>query len=110
MAAGQQIGVSICYEDVFGEEIIDAFPEANLLVNISNDAWFGDSFAPHQHLQMTRMRSLETGRYMLRATNTGISAIINEKGKILLQSPQFKPHALSGRVELFQFLFFQFCY
>jgi len=102
MAAGQQIGVSICYEDAFGEEIIDALPEANLLVNISNDAWFGDSFAPHQHLQMARMRSLETGRYMLRATNTGISAIINEKGKILLQSPQFKPHALSGTVELFE--------
>jgi apolipoprotein N-acyltransferase len=102
VAAGQQIGVSICYEDAFGEEIIDAFPEASLLVNISNDAWFGDSFAPHQHLQMARMRSLETGRYMLRATNTGISAIINEKGKILLQSPQFKPHALSGKVALFE--------
>lgn len=101
LAAGQQIGVSICYEDVFGEEVIDALPEANLLVNISNDAWFGDSFAPHQHLQMARMRAIETGRYMLRATNTGISAIINEKGKILLQSPQFKPHALSGKVELF---------
>jgi len=100
-AAGEQIGLSICYEDVFGEEVIGAMPEASLLVNISNDAWFGDSFAPHQHLQMARMRSLETGRYMLRATNTGISAIIDEKGKIISQSPQFVPHALKGRVHTF---------
>lgn len=101
-AAGHNIGVSICYEDVFGEEVIDALPEANVLVNISNDAWFGDSMAPHQHLQMARMRSLETGRFMLRSTNTGISAIINEKGKILSRSPQFKPHAMSGDIKLFE--------
>ena len=101
-AAGQIIGVSICYEDVFGEEIIDALPEANLLVNISNDAWFGDSLAPHQHLQMAAMRALETGRYMIRVTNTGISAIINHKGNILSRSPQFEPHAYSGKIELFE--------
>lgn len=100
-AAGQNIGVSICYEDVFGEEVIDALPEANVLVNISNDAWFGDSMAPHQHLQMARMRSLETGRFMLRSTNTGISAIINEKGKVLSRSPQFKPHGMSADIKLF---------
>ena len=100
-AAGQNIGVSICYEDVFGEEVIDALPEASVLVNISNDAWFGDSMAPHQHLQMARLRALETGRFMLRSTNTGISAIINEKGKILSRSPQFKPHTLSANIKLF---------
>jgi apolipoprotein N-acyltransferase len=96
------IGVSICYEDTFGEEVIRALPEAGVLVNVSNDAWFGDSLAPHQHLQMARMRALEGGRYMLRATNTGISAIINEKGKIINQSPQFKPAALSAQITLFQ--------
>ena len=96
------LGISICYEDTFGEEVIKALPEATLLVNVSNDAWFGDSLAPHQHLQMARMRALESGRYMLRATNTGISAIIDEKGKIVKQSPQFKATALSAQVSLFK--------
>jgi len=101
-AANEIIGVSICYEDVFGEEIISALPDATLLVNISNDAWFGDSIAPHQHLQMARMRALETGRYMLRATNTGVSAIINEKGDITASSPQFTPHVTSDKVKTFE--------
>ena len=101
-AANEIIGVSICYEDVFGEEIISALPDATLLVNISNDAWFGDSIAPHQHLQMARMRALETGRYMLRATNTGVSAIINEKGNITTSSPQFIPHVTSDKVKSFE--------
>jgi apolipoprotein N-acyltransferase len=100
-AAGIPIGVSICYEDVFGEEVIDAFPDAKLLVNTSNDAWFGDSLAPHQHLQMARMRAIETGRYLLRATNTGISAIIDEKGNIISSSRQFMPDAISESVRLF---------
>jgi apolipoprotein N-acyltransferase len=99
---GMSIGVSICYEDTFGEEVIKALPEASVLVNVSNDAWFGDSLAPHQHLQMARMRALESGRYMLRATNTGISAVIDEKGKIVVRSPQFKPRALSARITLFE--------
>jgi len=101
-AVDEIIGVSICYEDVFGEEVIAALPEATILVNISNDAWFGDSIAPHQHLQMARMRSLETGRYMLRSTNTGVSAIINEKGFITASSPQFVPHVTSDNVKTFE--------
>ena len=96
------IGISICYEDTFGEEVIRALPEADILVNVSNDAWFGDSLAPHQHLQMARMRALESGRYLLRATNTGITAIIDEKGRILERSTQFKAEALSATVKLFQ--------
>lgn len=87
-------GMSICYEDGYGSEVRRALPEANLLINVSNDAWFGDSLAPHQHLQISRMRALENGRYLLRSTNTGISAVINHKGKIVSQSPQFEPHAL----------------
>ena len=101
-AAGETIGVSICYEDVFGEEVIAALPEATILINISNDAWFGDSIAPHQHLQMARMRALETGRYMLRSTNTGVSAIINEKGVITASSPQFVPHVTSDNAKTFE--------
>lgn len=96
------LGMSICYEDTFGEEVIKALPEANVLVNVSNDAWFGDSLAPHQHLQMARMRALESGRYMIRATNTGVSAIINEKGEIVKQSPQFIATALTAQISLFE--------
>ena len=100
-AAGENIGVSICYEDTFGEEVITALPEATLLVNISNDAWFGDSLAPHQHLQIARMRALESGRYMLRSTNTGISAIINEKGIIIARSPQFIAGVTTATIKTF---------
>ena len=96
------IGVTICYEDAFGKEVIKTLPQATLLLNVSNDAWFGDSIAPHQHLQIARMRALETGRYLLRATNTGISAVINEKGKIIARSPQFTADALSANVLTFQ--------
>jgi apolipoprotein N-acyltransferase len=81
--AGQKVAVNICYEDVFGEEIIKQLPEATLLANVSNDAWFGRSIGPRQHLQISQMRALETGRYMLRATNTGVTAIINERGIVL---------------------------
>ncbi|MEC9375684.1 MAG: apolipoprotein N-acyltransferase [Pseudomonadota bacterium] len=93
------IAAMICYEIAFGSEQLPFLPSAELLVNVSNDAWFGDSFAPHQHLQMGQMRSLETGRYLLRATNTGITAIINPKGKIVRQINQFAPGVLSGNVE-----------
>jgi apolipoprotein N-acyltransferase len=99
--AGVYAGVSVCYEDVFGEEIIDAMPEAKFHINVSNDAWFGDSLAPHQHLQMARMRALETGRYLVRSTNTGISAIIDERGNIISRSPQFEQDALSGTIKTF---------
>ena len=87
---GEMIGVSICYEDAFGELIRNSLPEASLLVNVSNDAWFGDSIAPPQHLEIARMRALESGRYLLRATNTGISAMIDAKGQIVAQAPQFE--------------------
>ena len=94
--AGQQVAINICYEDVFGEEIIRPLPEATLLVNISNMAWFGDSLAPAQHLQMARMRTIETGRAMLAATNTGLTAAIDRGGRVLGKLPQFT----EGRLEV----------
>ena len=97
-AAGQWLGVSICYEDAFGEEVIAALPRATLLVNVSEDAWFGDSAAPHQHLQMARMRARETERAMLRATNTGVSAIIDADGRILAGAPQFQTDVVRASV------------
>ena len=96
--AGQQVAVNICYEDVFGDEIIAALPAATLLVNISNVAWFGDSLAPAQHLQIARMRALESGRVMLRATNTGMTAIVDVDGSVRAVLPPFTRGALQGEV------------
>jgi len=87
--AGQRVAVDICYEDAFGEEIIRALPAATLLVNVSNDAWFGNSASPWQHLQIAQMRALETGRTMLRANNTGITAAIDRKGRVVEQLAPF---------------------
>lgn len=97
-AAGRDVGVSVCYEVAFGPEVADALPAAEFLINVSNDAWFGDSLAPHQHLQMARMRSLETGRGMLRATNTGITAVLDHHGQILAQAPQFEVATLAAEI------------
>jgi apolipoprotein N-acyltransferase len=96
---GQQVAVNICYEDAFGEEIIRQLPAATVLVNVSNMAWFGDSFAPWQHAQMSQMRALETGRMMLRATNTGLTAIINPQGHLLASLPPFTSGSLGGSIQ-----------
>lgn len=80
---GENIGLSICYEDVFGEEMALSFPGAGILVNVSNDAWFGERIAPYQHQQIARMRAIEFERPMMRITNTGVSSAISYKGEIL---------------------------
>jgi len=104
------LGLSICFEDAFSRDVLMALPEANLLVNVSNDAWFGDSTAPHQHLQMAQMRSQETGRAMVRSTNTGVSAFIDYRGKIIAQREQFRTQSisltLSGRSGVTPFFYF----
>ena len=92
--AGQLVAPNICYEDLFGEEIIRALPAATLLVNLSNTAWFGDSLAQPQHLQIARMRAMETGRPMLRATNTGMTAAIAPDGSITAALEPFSSGAL----------------
>jgi len=97
--AGQKIAVNICYEDAFGEEIIRPLPEATLLVNVSNDAWYGNSHAAMQHNQLSQMRALETGRMMLRATNTGVTSIIGRSGHILEMLPQHEEGILTGMVQ-----------
>lgn len=97
-AGGQPVGLSICFEAVFGSEIRRALPEATWLINLSNDAWFKDSAAPHQHLQIARMRALEVGRYLARATNTGISAIVDEHGRIRARGAQFQAEVIRGEV------------
>jgi apolipoprotein N-acyltransferase len=93
--AGQRVAVNVCYEDAYGAEIIRQLPEATLLVNVSNVAWFGDSLAPAQHLQIARMRALETGRAYLTASNTGISAAIWPDASVRHRLKQF----VQGRID-----------
>ena len=97
-AGGQPVGLSICFEAVFGSEIRLALPEATWLINVSNDAWFKDSTAPHQHLQIARMRALEVSRPMARATNTGVSAFLDERGRIQARGAQFQAEVIRGEV------------
>jgi len=92
---GVHYGMSICYEDAFGGEMRGQFPKANALINVSNDAWFGDSTAPHQHQEIAAMRSLEFARPMLRVTNTGITSLIDHHGSIVEQGAQFEPVAIN---------------
>ena len=98
---------NICYEDLFGEEIAEQIaagyysgkPQASILLNMSNIAWFGDSIALPQHLQISQMRALETGRPMLRSTNTGTTAVINHKGKVTAQLPPYTRGTLAASVQ-----------
>lgn len=94
----QAVAVNICYEDVFGHEIIRALPQAGILANLSNTAWFGRSLAQEQHLQIARLRALESGRPLLRATNTGMTAIIDPQGEVIAQLKPFETGVLRGEV------------
>jgi apolipoprotein N-acyltransferase len=96
--AGERVAVNICYEDAFGDELIRQLPEATLLVNVTNDAWYGHSLAAEQHEQIAAMRALETARPMLRATNTGITSIIDHRGVELARLPWFTRGILEGAV------------
>ncbi|MCB1618438.1 MAG: apolipoprotein N-acyltransferase, partial [Pseudomonadales bacterium] len=88
----------ICYEVAYAD-LARAQP-ADLLLTVSNDAWFGDSFGPWQHLEIARLRAAENGRPLLRATNDGISALIDHRGRLLLQSERFVAQSLHGEVVL----------
>lgn len=98
-AAGQRLAVNICYEDAFGEERIAAARTSTLLVNVSNDAWFGASLAPRQHLQIGAMRSLEAGRWQLRANNTGYTAVIDDRGRVRNLLTPFTQDGLFDKVQ-----------
>ena len=101
--AGQRVAVNICYEDLFGAEIIEAWHDPQhtptILLNLSNLAWFDDSLALPQHLQISRLRALETGRPMLRATNTGATAIIGAHGEVVKQLAFNTADVLDGEVQ-----------
>jgi apolipoprotein N-acyltransferase len=96
------VSTSICYEVVYGELVRSGVPDSDLLLTISNDTWFGASIGPLQHLQMARMRALENGRYLIRGTNNGVTAIVNELGQVKASLPQFEPGVLRGEVVVMQ--------
>ncbi len=98
-AAGQPLGVTICYEDAYGSQQLDVLRQATVLINVTNNAWYGDSTAPHQHLQISRMRALEAQRNLIRSANDGISALIDARGQVAARLPQFVPGVLRVQVE-----------
>lgn len=96
---GNKVVVSICYEDVYAEDVMRQIPHAQWMLNLSNNGWYGNSFAPHQHLEMARMRALESSRDLARSTTSGISALINYKGQIIVKGPQFKTAIVTGNIQ-----------
>jgi apolipoprotein N-acyltransferase len=100
---GQRLAPNICYEDLFGEELAARFANPasapTIFVNVSNIAWFGNSVAIDQHLQISRMRTLEFERPMIRATNTGATVIIDHRGRVTHSLPRHTRGVLSGEVE-----------
>ena len=101
--AGQRIGPNICYEDLFGEELAQRFGDAatapTVLANISNIGWFGDTIAIQQHLNISRLRTLELQRPMLRATNTGATAVIDHQGRVTAELVPHTRGVLLARVQ-----------
>ncbi|MDD3312053.1 apolipoprotein N-acyltransferase [Pseudodesulfovibrio sp.] len=96
---GVPLGMLICYEAIFPELAQQQVERgAQAIINISNDAWFGDTSAPGQHLDLTAMRAVEQGRWLVRSTNTGISAFIDPAGRVLMRTDQFRAETLSMKI------------
>jgi apolipoprotein N-acyltransferase len=98
-AAGQRIAASVCYEVAYGSTQLPALRTATMLVNVTNDAWFGRSPERRQHLQITRMRAMEAGRPMVRAANDGVSAVIGHRGEIIAQAPEYETNVLRAELQ-----------
>jgi apolipoprotein N-acyltransferase len=97
-AAGLKLATSICYEDAYGSSQLAVLGAADALVNVTNDAWFGNSSARHQHFQIARMRAIEAQRFMVRAANDGISAVIGPHGEVIARAPEFTPYVLRAAI------------
>jgi len=98
-AAGQRISASVCYEDAYGATQLPALRTATMLVNVTNDAWFGHSTARYQHLQLSRMRAMEAGRPMVRAANDGVSAVIGQRGEIIASAPEYEANVMRAELQ-----------
>jgi apolipoprotein N-acyltransferase len=101
-AAGLKLGPLICYEVVYPDLVAEWLPHSDVLITISNDAWFGRSIGPLQHLQMAQMRALEAGRPMIRGTGNGVTALIDHRGRITARAPQFERTTLTGTIQPMQ--------
>jgi apolipoprotein N-acyltransferase len=97
--AGQRVAASVCFEDAYGSSQLRALETATLLVNVTNDAWFGKSSARYQHLQISRMRAMEADRPMIRAANNGVSAAIDERGLVLVTAPEYEANVMRAKVQ-----------
>ena len=98
MAAGLNISTAICYEIAYPDLVAKNTRNTHIILTVSNDAWFGDSIAPHQHMQMARMRAIENAKPVIRATNNGITALVDHQGKIYQQLNQYTDSVLAGDV------------
>jgi apolipoprotein N-acyltransferase len=100
---GHPVSVAICYEVVFPHLVRDAVRRGSqLLVTLTNDAWYGTSSAPFQHFEQARLRAIEQGRYLVRAANTGISGVVDPYGRVVTRSALFEPRALVGQVRFLE--------
>ena len=100
IAGGNLLSLSICYEVVYPDLVRSSVESPDLLMTVSNDTWFGSSVGPWQHFQMARMRALENGRAMIRATNNGVTALVDYRGLVQARLPQFQAGVLRGEVEV----------
>ncbi len=98
-AAGQKISIGICYEDAYAASMLPGMKTATMLVNVTNDSWFGHSTARYQHLQISRMRARETGRPMVRAANDGVSAVIGARGEITARAPEYEANVMRAALQ-----------
>ena len=98
-AAGLKLATTICYEDAYGSSQLPSLASATALVNVTNDAWFGRSSARYQHLQISRMRAIEAQRYLVRAANDGVSAVIGPRGELVARAAEYVPTVLRARIE-----------
>lgn len=99
LVPNMKTATGICYEIAYGESLRRQAVDSGVLLTMSNDTWFGASIGPHQHMQIAQMRALENGRWLLRATNSGITAIVNDRGQIQAQLPQFEAAVLRGEFQ-----------
>lgn len=96
------LGMSVCYEIAFPSVVVQRAHDSAIIATISEDGWFGQTIAPHQHMQIARMRALETGKYLLRTTSSGITGIVNPKGRLVETVPTYEPHVLIETVPLIE--------